>query len=82
MDQVVPRPEHATKPEHWLLVDGWLLTRWLAARWDHTAGLWWLGRRPITPEQAARKRWRYSGPMQSPADIMREPPRDAWQVHG
>jgi len=46
-----------------------MFPRWFLVSWDQAERVWRRGRVRITPQQAARKRWRYVGPALSAADL-------------
>ena len=66
--EVRPRVDGPTA-EHWLLKPGWFFEKWVIALWVSDRQVWRVGRREITPAEAARKRWRYTGPLMSPAEL-------------
>jgi putative flippase GtrA len=68
-EPVFPHAHHDSDREHWLLADGWLATTWRRCAWDARNRVWLDGGRQLTPEKAARKKWRYSGPVVSAAEL-------------
>ena len=66
---VIPSASHLHHRQHWLLRDRFLWVQWISASWDQPRQVWILGRKEITPEQAERRGWRYTGPALSPRDL-------------